>query len=287
MTVTPSEGSRQVADRFELEAEVHAGAMSRVFRARDLESGAMVAVKCPAQDSERELLRFRQESAILAELSHPGVVRFVAAEANRFESAYLATEWVAGETLRSRLGRGPLTLADSVSVARAAAEALGAAHRARIVHRDVKPANLMLIEAGAKTKLLDFGIARREAGGGLSAHVTFEGGTWAYMSPEQVLGAAELGPRVDIFALGCVLFECISGVAAFPAERAAATIAKVWQDPPLLSERTAGVPKPLLTLVQRLMAKDPSERPRDGAAAATELAALGELPASVAEPIAR
>jgi serine/threonine protein kinase len=258
--------------------------MSRVFRAEDTESGSLVALKRPARDGERELARFRQESAILAEVKHPGVVGFVAAGGAGLADAYLATAWVAGETLALRLARGPFTLAESVAVARQAAEAVGAAHRARVVHRDVKPANLMLTD-GARITLIDFGIARREAGSGLSAHVSFEGGTWAYMSPEQVLGAAELGPRVDVFSLGCVLFECIVGLPAFPSDRAAAIIAKVWQEPPLLSGRCRGAPPALVTFVRQCLAKDPNQRPRDGAAAAAALAALGRLPDTVAEPI--
>ncbi len=283
MTEPAAGGSARLAGRFELISEIHAGSMSRVFRAEDTESGALVAVKRPTRDGERELGRFRGECGILEQLRHPGIVRFVAAGGMGAEDAYLATEWLAGETLSARLTRGPLTLAESADVARQAAEALAAAHRARIVHRDVKPANLTLAE-GQKLTLIDFGIARREAGSGLSAHVSFEGGTWAYMSPEQVMGAAELGPRVDVFSLGCVLFECISGVPAFPSDRASAIIAKVWQEPPLLSARSAGVPNALTLFVRQCLSKDPNERPRDGSVAAAGLAALGRLPHTRAEP---
>jgi len=277
--------SELFAQRFELVSEVHSGTMSRVFRAWDRESDGVVALKRPARDTERELGRFRQESAILAELSHASIVRFVAAGGSAFSDAYLATEWIDGETLRARLTRGRLSLAESVALARRAAEGLGAAHRHKIVHRDVKPANVLIGQGGAQIKLIDFGIARRAGAAGLSAHVSFEGGTWAYMSPEQAMGAAELGPRVDVFSLGCVLFECISGTLAFPVERAAAIVAKVWREPPTLAERVRGVPKPLDELLRRLMAKDPSARPRDASTAASELAALGRLPDTVAEAL--
>jgi serine/threonine protein kinase len=282
MTEPVAGESARLAGRFELVSEVHVGGMSRVFRAEDAERGGFVALKRPVRGGERELGRFQGECAILAELRHPGIVGFVAAGGAGLDGAYLATEWLAGETLGARLARGPLTLAESLAVARQAAEALAAAHRARVVHRDVKPANLML--AGQNLTLIDFGIARREVGTGLSAHVSFDGGTWAYMSPEQVMGAAELGPRADVFSLGCVLFECVSGAPAFPSDRASATIAKVWQEPPLLSARSAGVPSELVTFVRKCMSKDPSERPRDGSAVAVALAALGPLPDTQAEP---
>jgi serine/threonine protein kinase len=160
---------------------------------------------------------------------------------------------------------------------RRVAEGLGVAHRARIVHRDVKPANIMLTPDGTP-KLLDFGIARRETTSGLSSHSSFAGGTWAYMSPEQIMGAAELGPKTDVFALGCLLFECLSGRPAFPHERSAAMIAKVWNDAPRLDELVGGVPQPLSALLFRLLARDPLSRPRDAGAVAAELQGLGTLP---------
>ncbi len=274
-----------VAERFELEAEVHAGGMARVFRARDRQSGAAVALKRPLRDDPNDLARFRQEGTILAELSHPAIVAYVAHGGAGFDDAYLASEWLDGMTLFERLQAGALTMADSVNLIRRAAEALGCAHRARIIHRDVKPANLMLCGEGAsKVKLLDFGIAKREQGAGLNAHVTFAGGTWAYMSPEQAMGAAELGARADVFSLGCVLFECLSGSAPFPNERSAAIVAKVWNEAPRIETRTASVPPKLAALLAKMLARDPNARPRDASIVATELASLGKMPDQVAQP---
>ncbi|HEV8245488.1 MAG TPA: serine/threonine-protein kinase [Polyangiaceae bacterium] len=285
MTEEPTPKQGRIAERFEIETEIHRGGMARVYRARDTQNGQVVALKRPLNDDSGDLLRFNQEGDILSELTHPAIVLHVAHGGSGFEDAYIATEWLEGETLLERLRRDRLTIAESVAVARRAAEALGCAHRARVIHRDVKPANLMLCAGGQGTlKLLDFGIARREQGAGLNTHVTFNGGTWSYMSPEQAMGAAELGARTDVFSLGCVLFECLSGSAAFPSERSAALVAKIWNEAPTLASQWSGVPPKLLALLAKMMAKDPTARPRDGVTLATELASLGKMPDQKAEP---
>jgi serine/threonine protein kinase len=156
-------------------------------------------------------------------------------------------------------------------------------HRARVVHRDVKPTNVMLCKRGAGIKLLDFGIARRDAGAGMSSHASFGGGTWAYMSPEQVMGAAELGARTDVFSLGCVLFECVTGKRAFPSDRSAAIVAKVWRDPPEVESFCRDPAPRLARLLSSMLAKDPLARPADAQALLEEIDALGPLPDSPAE----
>jgi serine/threonine protein kinase len=271
------------AGRWELEEQIHAGAMARVYRARDARTGESVAVKVPVRDDETELQRFRQEGEILASFDHPGIVRYVAHESLAIDATFVATEWLAGETLFARLRRGRLTFADAASVVRHITAALDAVHRARVVHRDVKPTNVMLCRNGTGTKLLDFGIARRDPGGGLISHASFGGGTWAYMSPEQVMGAAELGARTDVFSLGCVLFECVTGKRAYPSDRSAAIVAKVWRDPPKLASFCRDASPRLAELLSRMLAKDPLARPPDASALLSELDALGELPESPAE----
>jgi len=282
MTDSAGASSVAVATDFEVEREIHHGRQSRVFRARLRATGELVAMKLAASDAEREVARIQQEAALLGELQHPNIVRLVAAGGWGSSAVYLATEWVGGDTLASRLELGAFTIAESVFVARELAEALGAAHRAGIVHRDVKPTNVMLT-AKNELKLVDFGIARRTGAPGLTAHVDFEGGTWAYMSPEQAMGVAELGPRADLFSLGCVLFECLCGVPAFPGERSAALVAKIWSEPPALSTFCTGVPGDLAALVAQLLSQDPARRPKNGAAAAAALTALGPLPERRAE----
>jgi serine/threonine protein kinase len=282
---TPSEPDSNLpfVGRYLVAEQVHAGRMARVYRARDLESDAFVALKRPAKDDGGTLARFLEESKILSELDHPAVVRQLAYGGTGFEDAHIIMEWLDGETLSTRLASGPLTLLDAVTVARRAAEALSAVHRAKIAHRDVKPANLMLSGGSpARAKLIDFGIARRDTAPGLSVHSSFAGGTWAYMSPEQAMGSAELGARTDIYSLGCVLFEAITGEPAFPSDRAQAVVAKVWQPPPDLADFCVDLPKPLVVLVAQMLATDPLQRPRDGGALTTELLALGKLPDRVA-----
>lgn len=269
--------SEPYARRWELEEQVHAGAMAKVYRARDAHTGERVAVKVPARDDESELQRFRQEAEILAALEHPGIVRYVAHAGEFGGEPFIATEWIVGETLLARLRRGRLSPAAAVRVVRGICEALAVVHRARIVHRDIKPTNVMLCRSGVHIKLLDFGIARRDVGGGLTSHASFAGGTWAYMSPEQVLGAAELGARTDVFALGCVLFECVTGKRAFPSDRSAAIVAKVWQEPPELAALCREVSPRLAELVSRMLARDPLARPPDAGALLSELDALGPL----------
>ncbi len=263
--------------------QVHEGGMSRVFRARDTQSDRLVALKRPARDDPSALARFFDEARFLEELSHPAVVRLLAHGGQRFDDAHLIMEWLAGDTLEQRLQAGPLSLLQAVTVARRAADALSAVHRANVVHRDLKPTNLILCDGlPARTTLIDFGIARRAAARGLSVHASFAGGTWAYMSPEQAMGSAELGARADVYALGCVLFEAITGQPAFPADRARAVLAKVWQPPPKLSDFCVGVAEPLHVLLAKALATDPSQRQGDGAILSSELHALGKLPDEVA-----
>jgi serine/threonine protein kinase len=259
--------------------------MSRVYRARDTETEQIVALKRPARDDSATLARFLEEAKILSELNHPAIVRQLARGGTSFGDAHIVMEWLTGNTLEQRLARGPLSLQDALNATRRAAEGLSVVHRAKIVHRDLKPTNLILCDGLAtRTKLIDFGIARREAARGLSVHASFAGGTWAYMSPEQAMGSAELGARTDVYSLGCVFFEAITGSPAFPSDRAQAVVAKVWQPPPSLADFCLGLPRSLLTLVSKMLATDPMQRQKDGSALVTELLALGKLPDVPATP---
>ena len=274
----PPLGSELIAGRYSVDEEVHAGGMSRVYRAHDTQTEQLVALKRPARDDPGTLTRFQEEARLLSELNHPAIVRLFAHGGASYADAHIVMEWLSGETLDKRLRAGRLSLSDALNVTRRAAEALSAVHRAKIAHRDLKPTNLILCDGLAtRTKLIDFGIARREAARGLTTHSSFAGGTWAYMSPEQAMGSAELGPRADVYSLGCVLFEAITGQPAFPDDRAQAVVAKVWQAPPDLADYCLDLPKPLLALVARMLATDPMQRPRDGGALVTELLALGKL----------
>jgi eukaryotic-like serine/threonine-protein kinase len=269
-------GSR-IAGRFELESVAGAGAMGTVYRARDLKTGAAVAVKVllPRADPAR----FDREARVLRSLDHPGIVRYVDHAASH--PRWLAMEWLEGEDLARRLARQPLSVDETVRVVRNIAEALGAAHARGILHRDLKPANVFLVDCDLqRVKLVDFGLARAEDG----TFVTRTGdimGTPGYMAPEMARGDAALDARADVFSLGCVLYRCLTGRHAFDGENVIAVLAKVLLAEPVPpSELVAAVPEPLDDLVGRMLSKEPLERPADGRAVALELDSAAPPPAS-------
>ncbi|WP_437337884.1 protein kinase domain-containing protein [Sorangium sp. So ce394] len=264
--------------RFTLDARAGSGGMGEVFRARDNATGQAVAVKVMLARHAGERARFEREARVLSELSHPAIVQFVAHGETPDGEPYLAMEWLEGEDLRARLARGMLGVDESVALAARVAAALGTAHARGVVHRDLKPSNLFL-PAGDVTlvKVLDFGIAHL----GDVTRLTRTGailGTPGYMAPEQAGGAGALDARADVFALGCVLYECLTGTPAFAGERLMAVLAKICcEEPPRLAALRPGVPPALDALVARMLAKQPDRRPRDGDSVAAELSALSAL----------
>ena len=262
--------------RFELEGRAGAGGMGEVFRAHDRASGDVVAVKVLPEGGAAGDTRFAREAAMLAELSHPGIVRYVAHGVAASGAPYLVMDWLEGEDLDERLRRQPLTVDESVTLAARVAEALAAVHAHGIVHRDLKPTNLFLVNRDvSRVKLLDFGVARLSA----ATRMTQTGalvGTPAYMAPEQVRSGQEIDARTDVFALGCVLYECLTGELAFAGAHLLTVLAKVLlEQVPRVRELRPDVPQALDALCARMMAKEPDERPRDGAEVAAALAAMG------------
>jgi len=258
---------RTVAGRFELERLAGAGGMGAVYRARDLTDGSIVAVKILTGRELREAERFDLEAAILAELAHPAIVRYIAHGVEGTDH-FIAMEWLDGEDLATRLDRKPLTVAESVALSYRASEALAHAHARGIVHRDIKPENLFLPgQAIERLKVLDFGIARLTHGG---RKLTLTGsviGTPGYMAPELVRGERNIRPSADVFSLGCVLFQCLTGRAVFEAEEATALLAKILlQDAPRAKEIAPGIPDALDDIVAAMLAKDPSKRLPDARA---------------------
>ena len=268
-----------IADRFEVEQLSGAGGMGEVYRGRDRLSGDPVAVKVLAEAARgAHEQRFAREAAILAELRHPGIVRYVAHGTMARGVPYLVMEWLDGEDLGARLARQRLSMEETAQLVGRIAEALGAAHSRGVVHRDLKPGNLFLQDGDVtRVKVLDFGIAR--FGGG--ARETRTGtivGTPGYMAPEQAQGHGVVDARTDVFTLGCVLFECLTGRAAFVGENMMALLAKIlFEESPRMSELSTDMPEGLDHLVARMLSKDPAGRPPDGAAVAAALAALGPL----------
>jgi eukaryotic-like serine/threonine-protein kinase len=268
-----------LAGRFEIQHHVATGGMSRLYCARDRQSGDLVAVKVLQACDPHDAARFRREARILREIRSPGIVRYVAHELEEDGAPYLVMEWLTGEDLHTRLVRAELSIPESVLVARRVAEALASVHAHGIVHRDIKPQNLFLVDKRLDAvMLLDFGIARARNPSlpvtGLGAAV----GTPGFMAPEQARGEADLDARADVFSLGCVLFRCLTGRPPFTGDHAIAVLAKVIiEDAPRVSEFCPGVPEALEALVTRMLAKPRAGRPEGGAAIARELAALSPL----------
>ncbi|MGZ3453737.1 MAG: serine/threonine-protein kinase [Polyangiales bacterium] len=260
-----------VGGRFVIEALAGTGGMGTVYRARDRRTDALVAVKVLAENGSDT--RFEHEARVLAELSHPAIVGYVA-HGRVGERPFLAMEWLDGEDLRTHLARGRISVESARIVARRVSEALAAAHARSIVHRDIKPGNLFLVGGDpSRIKVLDFGIARTRIGKAYdttAVPITRTGmviGTVGYMSPEQARGSHEVDARADVFALGCVLFECITGKPAFSGPNAVAVLARVLlEEAPRTRHFEASVPPQLDELVARMLAKDPAARPRDAVA---------------------
>lgn len=242
--------------------------MGEVYRARDDRLGREIAVKVLPEELAREperIRRFEQEARAASALNHPSIVAiFDVGETDGV--SWVAMELVEGETLEERLREGPLPIRSALHIAAAVADGLAAAHHVGVVHRDLKPSNVMLAREGF-VKILDFGLAKLLHGSDESDSRletrTSPGrliGTAAYMSPEQAAGR-EADERADQFALGLLLYEMLSGRSAFREETAAETMTAILRAEP---EPVAGLrpetPAPLVWIVERCLAKDPSER---------------------------
>jgi hypothetical protein len=254
--------------------------MGAVYRAVDPNGEATVAIKLLESANPSLADRFAREALVLSELQHPRIVRYVGHGKTDEGTPYLVMEWLAGEDLAGRLARAGLTVAESVTLVRHVAEALATAHARGVVHRDLKPSNLFLPDGKVEAvKLLDFGIAHARNLGRPMTHTGMLMGTPGYIAPEQASrGARNLDGRADIFALGCVLFECLTGRPAFAGEDFMAVVAKILlEGAPRASTLSDRVPPALDALVARMLAKNPDERPQSGAEIAAALDALGPL----------
>ena len=267
---------------YEIVAPLGAGGMGEVWRAVDTRLNRSVAIKVlPAEFAANAQwrARFEREAKSISQLSHPNICSLF-----DVGEGYLVMEMLEGESLADRLLRGPLPLDQVLRIGIEVASALHCAHRSGITHRDLKPGNVMLTRSGAK--LLDFGLAKSGgaaatavSGSAMTARhpLTEEGmivGTYQYMSPEQLTGAT-VDSRSDVFALGALLYELISGRRAFEGKTKTSVIASILdRDPPPLSETNADAPPPLQRIVASCLAKDPEERWQSAHDVALELRAL-------------
>jgi hypothetical protein len=259
--------------------------MGTVFKAYDTQDprGAEhpVALKILTATAESAFERFEREAATLRGVRHPNVVGYIDHASLPNGSAWMAMEWVEGETLRELLDRRRLTLDEVLALARGVAAGLAAAHSRGVVHRDIKPANLLLPGGDlAQVNIADFGVARLST----MARLTKTGaavGTPAYMAPEQARGSVDVDARADMFSTGAVLYECLSGRVPFPGKRVVTMLARlvVGHAEPLQA-LCPDAPGALADLVMLLLSKEPVDRLADGG----ELVSALEHVVSGAEP---
>ena len=262
-----------LAGRYSLERELGRGGMGVVYLAREVRLDRPVAIKLlpPHQAGDGHLRdRFLREARTAAKLSHPHLIPiFAVDEAGEF--VFFAMGYVAGETLTERIQRrGPLGPSDAGRVLREVAWALAYAHSQGVVHRDVKPDNIMLEEATGRALVADFGIAGLVRGAaGLDGGEVI--GTPEFMSPEQALGE-HVDARSDLYALGVVGYFALSGKLPFEASKASEVLAKQITEPaPKLASIAAGVPRRLAQAIDRCLEKDPLSRPQKGEELAEQL----------------
>jgi eukaryotic-like serine/threonine-protein kinase len=265
---------------YEILGQIGVGGMGEVYRARDTGLHRDVAIKVLpdefAQDAER-LARFEREARTLASLNHPGIATIHGLERTGTARA-LVMEFVDGPTLADRIAEGPLPVDEALAIVRQIADALEAAHDQGIVHRDLKPANIKLRPDGT-VKVLDFGLAKTiepsgaVTGRSMSPTITTPAmtqagtilGTAAYMSPEQAKGRG-VDKRSDVWALGCVLYELLTGRQAFDGEDVSETLASILRSEPDWNALPENVPPGVVALLRRMLEKDRRQRVADVAA---------------------
>jgi serine/threonine protein kinase/Tfp pilus assembly protein PilF len=269
---------------FEIVEIIGRGGMGVVYRARDTKLDRTVAIKSIPPElagSSAARIRFRREARLLASLNHPNiaVIHDIIEEE---KSGYLILEYVPGQTLAQRLTREPLELEEALSIGRQVAEAVSAAHKKDVVHRDLKPGNIKITQEG-RVKVLDFGLAKTYDKNARSNETaaTHPGrviGTPAYMSPEQARGE-DTDHRTDIWSFGCILYQMLAGRLPFEGETATDTLARIIEQKPDWEALPKQIPANIRTMLQRCLEKDPDKRLGDITDAANQITETLNTPA--------
>jgi serine/threonine-protein kinase len=253
---------RTLGGAYRVDRELGGGSMSRVFVARDLSLDRDVVIKVLSDQATLDVSaeRFRREIHLIALLQHPHIVSILSA-GTADGSLYYVMPYVAGETLRSRLSReGPLPIPDVVRLLRELLDALAFAHDLGVVHRDVKPENVLL--SAGHAVVADFGIAKalREAGNITSAG--FALGTPTYTAPEQATADPSTDHRADLYAVGVLGYELLAGVPPFSGTAQQLVLAHITTPPAPIGSHRPDVPEALADAIMRALSKDPAERPQ-------------------------
>ncbi len=256
-----------IANRYRIEGEVGRGGMATVYRATDLELEEVVAIKVFQQviQNRSGLDRFRREMKLSRKLVHPNIVRIY--EFGTWRGArFITMELLKGADLEGWMAQfeGPCPTEESLRLLMQACDGLGAAHAANVVHRDVKPQNLFVVEAGRKLKVMDFGIAKVNDSAASVSVTGVRVGTPRYMSPEQIQGDGEVGPAADLYALGGVAYEMFTGTPAFQEEELVPLLlSHMTEDPEPARSRHPGVPEDVEAIIMKLLSKKAEDRYAD------------------------
>jgi eukaryotic-like serine/threonine-protein kinase len=284
--VTQESKKRVLAGRYEIEGLLGQGGMARVFRGTDRVLGRTVAIKVLSPQfagDDQFVTRFRREAQAAAALNHPNIVS-VYDTGSQGDVHFIVMEYVEGRTLRDAIrGDGPLMPERAAEIGQAVARALASAHEAGLVHRDIKPGNIMLTRDG-EVKVMDFGIARTSTGDTLTQTAAILG-TASYLSPEQAQGMT-VDARSDIYSLGCVLYEMLTGRPPFSGDSPVSIAYKHVKEDPVPPRRlNADVPPSMDAVVMKTMAKNPANRYQTAEELREDLERAGRGMPTLATPV--